>query len=252
MSEATRGHVDERAGGGPGISPGTPAAAAVAGGVRPHVLVVEDDPYSQDMLVRRLRSRGLDASAVSDGEACLARLGASPPPDLVLLDVNLPGLSGLEVLTRLRAAHSHDALPVILVTALGESADVVAGLEAGANDYVVKPVNLPVLMARIRVCLKIKQGVALLMEAERDRVMLETLARACERMAQPMTAATVLLELLVRHPTCDPEELRADLGQVLDVVKEAGALIHKLRQVAGSRAVPYTRRIEMLDDEGGA
>lgn len=221
-------------------NPNTPAAHAGA-----RVLVVEDDPYSQDMIVRRLRSRGFEVDAVSDGPACLARVAAAPF-DLVLLDVNLPGLSGLEVLPELRARHSHDALPVILVTALGDSTDVVAGLEAGANDYVVKPVNFTVLLARVRVCLRIKRSVALLMEAERDRVMLETLGRACEQIAQPMTAITVLLEMLVRHPLPEPDALRAELSQVLDVTKEAAGIIHRLRAVATSKSVPYPRRVEMI------
>ena len=121
------------------------------------ILVVEDDPYSRDMLLRRLTSRGFNVSAVDRGEAGLRSVAAAPP-DLVLLDVNLPDTDGLEVLRRLRRKHARDAMPVILVTALGESDDVVAGLEAEANDYVVKPVNLPVLLARMRVCLQIKRA----------------------------------------------------------------------------------------------
>jgi two-component system sensor histidine kinase ChiS len=221
----------------------------------PRLLVIEDDPFSRDMLVRRLAARRFEVSSAADGTSGLALVsGASGPggpcgglPDLVLLDVNLPDMSGLEVLRRLRASHSHDALPVILVTALGESSDVIAGLEAGANDYVVKPVNLPVLLARIGVWLTVRQHVALLMEAERDRVMLETLGGACEQLAQPMTAMTVLLEMLTRRPPTDPEELRGELSQVLAVTREAGALIHRLREVARSRSVPYTRRIRMVD-----
>ena len=228
------------------------------------VLVIEDDPYSQDMLARRLRSRGFHVDAASDGRAgleylarasaagrpdCAAGGQAAPAgaPDIVLLDVNLPDQSGLEVLRRVRASYNRDALPVILVTALGESSDVLAGLGAGANDYVVKPVNLPVLLARIGVWLQVKRDVTLLMEAERDRVMLETLGGACEQIAQPMTAITMLLEILTRQPPADPDELRGELSQVLAVTREAGAIIHRLREVARSTSVPYTRRIRMVD-----
>lgn len=212
----------------------------------PRVLVVEDDVPSRDMLTRRLASRGFGVSAVADGESCLVRV-AEGPPDLVLLDVNLPGMSGLDVVRRLRSAWSRDALPVILVTALDESADVVAGLEAGANDYVVKPVNLPVLLARVRVCLQIKQSVAALMAAERDRALVRALGGACEQIAQPMTAVTVLLEMLVRHPPADPAELRAEMAQVLAVTREANDLIHRLRAVARSAGVPYTQRVAWVE-----
>ena len=101
--------------------------------------------------------------------SCLKRI-ESEVPDVILLDVQMdPGMSGLEVLREVRKHFTHDRLPVILVTSLGESEDIVAGLEAGANDYVIKPVNLPVLLARMDVSLKIKFGINLLMEAERQR-----------------------------------------------------------------------------------
>src|SRR5206468_4248170 len=86
------------------------------------------------------------------------------PPDLLLLDIHMPGLSGLQVLTGVRRHWSKQRLPVILVTALSDSQDVIAGLEAGANDFVVKPFNLQVLIARMRVCLDAKRS---LLERER-------------------------------------------------------------------------------------
>ncbi len=203
------------------------------------------------MLIRRLQSRGFRVEGASDGCGGLEFLArAEAPaglPDLILLDVNLPDLSGLEVLRRLRTSHNRDSLPVILVTALGESADVLAGLEAGANDYVVKPVNLPVLLARMGVWLQVKRDVTLLMEAERDRVMLATLGGACQQIAQPMTAITMLLEMLSRQPPADPDELRGELAQVLAVTREARAIIHRLREVAQLTAVPYVSRIRMVD-----
>ena len=112
---------------------------------KPLILVAEDDPSSQDMLVRRLTGRGFRVAAVSDGVACVRHI-EKQVPDLLLLDVQMPGMTGLEVLGQVREHFTHDALPVILVTALGESEDIVAGLQAGANDYVVKPVNLAVLL----------------------------------------------------------------------------------------------------------
>src|SRR5690349_19606138 len=105
---------------------------------KPRILLVEDDEMSRDMLVRRLNSRGFRVAAVSDGPAALHHIEGEIP-DLILLDVQIPGLSGLEVVGQIRQKFSHDALPVILVTALGESEDIVRGLEAGANGYVVKP-----------------------------------------------------------------------------------------------------------------
>src|SRR3954470_17211847 len=195
---------------------------------KPQILVVEDEPLSQDMLVRRLSSRGMRVATVSDGEACVQWL-QSNVPDLILLDVQMPKMTGLEVLAEIRKHFTHDALPVILVTALGESEDVIRGLQAGANDYVVKPINLPVLLARMNVCLRIKYDVSLLMEAERQRVLIKALGESCHQLAQPMTAVTMTLESLINDlpPNCD--DARRQLQQVLKWTREVATVIHKMQ-----------------------
>jgi two-component system sensor histidine kinase ChiS len=219
---------------------------------KPQILVVEDDPLSQDMLVRRLSSRGLRVATVADGQACLDWLASNPPPpDLVLLDIQLPKMSGLDVLAAVRQRFTHDALPVILVSALGETEDVVRGLEAGANDYVVKPINLPVLLARMQVCLRIKYNVALLMEAERQRVVIQALGESCHRLAQPMTATTMTLETLIHALPDNPELTKRQLQQVLKWVREVSSVIHQMQQVGTQRAVPYTERMELFDRPKG-
>lgn len=215
---------------------------------KPKILVVEDDEMSRDMLVRRLASRGLRVSAAETGELALSRIDTDPP-DLLLLDINLPGLSGLEVVGRLREKFGHDALPVILVTALGDSEDVIRGLEAGANDYIVKPVQFPVLIARMRVALEIKHQVSLLVEAERQRVVITALGEACHQLAQPMTAVTMTLEGLIRKPPRDPAELSQQLREVLAWTHEVSDVIHRLQQVSTLRPVPYTQRMEMLEED---
>jgi DNA-binding response OmpR family regulator len=213
---------------------------------KPRILIAEDDPSSQDMLTRRLTARGFRVAAVSDGEACLRRIGTEVP-DLLLMDIQMPGMTGLDVLARVREHFAQDALPVILVTALGESEDVVAGLEAGANDYVVKPVNLPVLLARMHVCLKMKFGIGLLMEAERQRVIVEALKEACHQLAQPMTAVTMTLEGLIRHPPNAAGEIQSQLREVLTWSKEVGEVIHRLQRIGTPRPMPYIERLEMFD-----
>ena len=87
---------------------------------KPQILVVEDEPLSQDMLTRRLSSRGMRVATVSDGAACIEWLRANVP-DLILLDIQMPKMTGLEVLTEVRKHFTHDTLPIILVSALGET-----------------------------------------------------------------------------------------------------------------------------------
>jgi len=214
---------------------------------RPRILVVEDEPLSQDMLVRRMASRGFRVATVADGAAAIAHV-TREVPDLLLLDINMPGLSGLEVLRELRKTYTRDQLPVILVTAMADSEDVIRGLDAGANDYVVKPINFAVLLARVQVHLRIKLDVSLLIEAERQRVLIAALGEACHQLAQPMTAVMMTLEALIRHPSDDAKETAESLQDVLRWTEEVGQVIHKMQNVATLRPVPYTERMELFDD----
>ena len=112
------------------------------------LLVVDDNELNRDALSRHLRRQGYLVTAAADGHEALALIAAEPY-DVVLLDVEMPGMSGLEVLTRLRAAHSDTELPVIMVTARSQGPDIVEAFRLGANDYVTKPIDVPVALARI-------------------------------------------------------------------------------------------------------
>ncbi len=129
------------------------AAEAEAGG---RLLVVDDNEMNRDMLSRRLARQGYDVATAEDGEAALRAIEAEPF-DLILLDVMMPGISGLEVLERLRKRYTLAALPVVMVTAMIESADMVRAFELGANDYVTKPLDMKVVLARTRTQLELKR-----------------------------------------------------------------------------------------------
>jgi DNA-binding response OmpR family regulator len=117
----------------------------------PRVLVVDDDPTVAEVVLGYLRRDGFEAAHAADGLAALA-LAAAAPPDLVVLDLMLPGIDGLEVCRRLRAERPD--LPVIMLTARGEEEDRIAGLEVGADDYVVKPFSPKELVLRVRSVLR--------------------------------------------------------------------------------------------------
>jgi CheY-like chemotaxis protein len=119
------------------------------------LLVVDDIEDNRDVLVRRLGKRGFNVLAAESGPKAL-KLVESEPVDLILLDIMMPGMSGIEVLRRVRQTRPAVELPVIMVTAKAGSEDVVDALEVGANDYVTKPVDFPVLLARIQAQLRVK------------------------------------------------------------------------------------------------
>ncbi|WP_030688002.1 response regulator transcription factor [Streptomyces sp. NRRL B-1347] len=122
----------------------------------PHVLLIEDDASVRDGMELVLRRHGYEVSVAATGEAALAMLEGpgGEAVDIAVLDLMLPGLDGFEVCRRVRSGTSRSTLPVIMLTARGDDTDVVRGLEAGADDYVVKPVTAPVLEARIRAALR--------------------------------------------------------------------------------------------------
>ncbi|WP_182353731.1 MtrAB system response regulator MtrA [Flaviflexus huanghaiensis] len=110
------------------------------------ILVVDDDPSISEMVAILLESEGYEVTVCADGLSVLP-LYRAERPDLVLLDVMLPGLNGVQVCTALR---EESDVPIIMMSALTDSVDVIAGLEAGADDYVTKPFENSVLMARIK------------------------------------------------------------------------------------------------------
>lgn len=122
-----------------------------------HILVVEDDPAISTGLVDLLEGEGYRVTFVADGLAAVRTFEAETP-DLVLLDVMIPGQSGYDVCRKIRARDSET--PVLMLTAKGQEVDKVVGLELGADDYIVKPFGLQELLARIRAALRRKRSSA--------------------------------------------------------------------------------------------
>jgi DNA-binding response OmpR family regulator len=117
------------------------------------ILVVEDDHDIADLIVRYLQKAGHSVDAVTSGSAVLPKVRATPP-DAIVLDLMLPGMDGLLVCQALRADPTTAAIPVIMLTARGEEADRIAGLELGADDYVTKPFSPKELTARVAALLR--------------------------------------------------------------------------------------------------
>ena len=120
------------------------------------ILVVDDHPDNVEIIDARLSSRGYQIETASNGEEALARVHANPP-HLILCDVMMPVMDGYEVSRRVKNDESLPYIPIILVTARDSTADKVEGLEAGADDYLTKPINFPELEARVRSMLRIKR-----------------------------------------------------------------------------------------------
>ena len=161
--------------------------------MRDFILVIEDEPGIVDFLERGLSAHGFDVKGANDGTAG-AELALSQPVDLVVLDMMLPGRSGLEVLAALREAKP--ALPVIVLTARGAIEDRIAGLDAGAVDYLTKPFSLAELAARIRAQLRAASH-SPQTRLRTGEIEVDLLTREVRRGGVPVRLSTTEFELLV-------------------------------------------------------
>ncbi len=121
----------------------------------PHILIVDDSPMNLDILQTRLAVHGYEMLRATDGEEALA-MARAKQPDLILLDIMMPKMDGIEVCRHLKEDPSLPFMPIIMVTAKADSKDIVAGLEAGADEYLTKPVDQAGLVARVKSMLRIK------------------------------------------------------------------------------------------------
>ena len=169
--------------------------------MRARVFVVEDEAAIRDAIAYSLRQEGYDVTEAEDGELALG-LALREDFDLVLLDVLLPGLSGMEVCRRLRAERD---VPILILSARGDEVDRVLGLEAGADDYVVKPFSMPELLGRVRAILRRRKldrpGGATVLRAGELEVDLHTHeARLAGRAIHLTPSEFRLLAALAREP----------------------------------------------------
>jgi adenylate cyclase len=164
------------------------------------ILIVDDEPFNLDLLEQELQDQGYVIERATDGAEALEKV-PSFLPDVILLDYMMPNMNGLEVLGRLRKDETHKGIPVILLTAKATQEDKIRGLDAGADDYVVKPFDSFELMARVRAMIRIKEMHDLLEDWNRnlaDKVarQVEELERVkrLKRYLSPQIAETILGE----------------------------------------------------------
>ncbi|MHC4414911.1 MAG: PP2C family protein-serine/threonine phosphatase [Planctomycetota bacterium] len=158
-----------------------------------NLLVVDDNEMNRDMLSRRLGRRGHTVATAEDGRKALEMIGEQPF-DVVLLDIMMPGIDGIEVLKTVRQKHAAGDLPIIMATAKDESDDIVAALKLGANDYVTKPLDFQVVLARVQTQLSLKRAK-------------EALTTAHARMKRDLEAAAKVQQALL--PVTAPKTERA-------------------------------------------
>jgi two-component system phosphate regulon response regulator PhoB len=170
--------------------------------VKPVVVVIEDESALSTMLKYNLEHEGYRVATASDGEEALMLVGEETP-DLILLDWMLPQISGIEICRRLRARAETASIPIIMLTARGEEADRIRGLDIGADDYITKPFSMTELLARIRAVLRRVRPALAADSVQFGDIHVDRAAHRVRRASRDVHLGPTefrLLEHLIQHP----------------------------------------------------
>lgn len=218
---------------------------------RPTILVADDDPLIQEVLQTKMEKSGYRVKSALDGEKTLASI-QQEIPDLLILDIKMPGLDGLEICRRLRAEEKTLTLPILMLTAYGGVDHIIKGLEAGADDYVTKPFQMEEVMMRVRALLRMRDIERQLREKESHLARVRTVGQLLVTMAHHINNSLAVIKGRA-------QSLKAgDSGQVerfketcLQQTRRIQAVLKSLEDLARQMEISTTSyagsHLEMLD-----
>lgn len=201
--------------------------------INPSILIVDDQPVNLGVLYEALESTGYNVRVADSGEAALESVRRAPP-DMIVLDVLMPGLDGFETCRRLKAYPAIHDVPVIFMTALTESVDEIAGLRLGAVDYITKPIQVETVLARITTHMTLRQ---LQQTLQRQNAELDAYARmVAHDLKSPLTTVVSSADFLLnRVGMIDKVELAAYLSVIHNAGQRAITTVEELLVLAGVR-----------------
>ena len=201
-------------------------------GSPPMILVADDDPMIRDVLQTKLKKSGFSVSVAADGRETLAAI-ADRLPDLLILDIKMPSVDGLEICRRLRDDEVSRALPILMLTAYGGIDHIMAGLTAGADDYVTKPFHIEELLLRIRSLLRARQLERELRDKETRLVRIETLGQLLVTLAHHINnSLTILSGRAQVLDARNPEQAQKLKEACLMQVRRIEAVLKSLQSMA--------------------
>lgn len=215
------------------------------------VLVIDDLPENVFMLQDRLEHEGYEVITAYDGKSGIEK-ARHELPDLILLDVMMPDITGIEVCKTLVADKETSVIPIILVTAKSDADDTKEGLEAGAFDYIKKPFNRIELVARVKSALKLSDANKLILEVEKKNTFVATVVTANHKIKQPLTLLTLSSAAIKKELGKDEISREALLGRLKYIetaVKEITEVLDKLNSIKDPVIADYTNSVKMIEVE---
>ncbi|MCX6150378.1 MAG: response regulator [Ignavibacteriales bacterium] len=213
------------------------------------ILVIDDHPDSVFLLKDRLEREGFEVITAYDGKTGMQR-AFNDNPDLVLLDIMMPGIDGLEVCRTLVNTQSTKDIPVILVTGKAEAEGTKEGLQAGAFDYIRKPVNKIELLARINSALKLRETTKLLIEMEKINTFAATVVTANHEIKQPLTLinlCTAAIRREIGKEDINREAVKKRIEFIETAARDINNVLEKFRAIRNPNFSPYVNNIQMVD-----
>lgn len=212
------------------------------------ILVIDDLPENVFMLQDRLENEGFDVITAYDGTTGIEK-ALSELPDLILLDIMMPDITGIEVCKYLVSEPNTRHIPIILVTAKSGAEDTKEGLEAGAFDYIKKPFNRIELMARIKSALKLSEANQLYLNSEKRNTYAATVVTANHKIKQPLTLLSLSSAAIKRElnkEAISKENLLLRLQYIDTAIKEINEVLNQLNAVKNPILSDYANSIKMV------
>jgi len=214
-------------------------------GKKQTILIIEDTQDLVDLLVRRFEEK-YDITYALFGADGLKKAGAVRP-DMILLDVNLPDMSGFEVLKKLKEDPETSDIPILIMTAMSDTESIVNGFEMGAEDYLVKPFNFVELSARVKAHLTIRQLQRSLVDMERLKTLQQLAISFNHEINNPLTAIGLFAHVLKNKVPKECEECHECIEGIVSEVARISEKVKKMSEATKAATVEYSPGVSMID-----
>jgi len=209
------------------------------------ILIIEDTQDLVDLLVKRFEER-YDITYALLGADGLSKAG-KVRPDMILLDVNLPDMSGFEVLRKLKEDPETSDIPILIMTAMSDTESIVNGFEMGAEDYLVKPFNFVELSARVKAHLTIRRLQKSLVDMERLKTLQQLSISFNHEINNPLTAIGLFAHVLKNKVPKDCEDCHDCIEGIVSEVERISEKVKKMSEATKAATVEYSPGVSMID-----